>query len=86
MDHRPQQVQEVSLDRVRESLIAISYCEPERFSHVTQPEISNGEKHNVAETKVESNVDELRSKLISIASDSPSMDCGGNNCNGYGHV
>ncbi|KAI3710540.1 hypothetical protein L2E82_40323 [Cichorium intybus] len=86
--HQPQQ-KEFSLDSVRESLIAISYCEPESFSHVTESKIPNGE-HNIAvvatQNKVDTVIDELRLKLISIASYSPSMGCPHNNCNGYAEV
>ncbi|GJT65782.1 hypothetical protein Tco_1017262 [Tanacetum coccineum] len=58
MDHRP------SFEDIRESLIAISYCMPERFSCLT------GEGNGVAvatETRVETGVDKMRSKLISVA-------------------
>ncbi|KAI3727867.1 hypothetical protein L6452_16487 [Arctium lappa] len=85
MDNRPQ-LDEVLVERAREYLIAISYYEPESFSCLNEPEILNGENNIAVENKVETVVDELRSKLISIASYAPTMDCADNNCNGYGEV
>lgn len=83
MDCRPQ-FQEVSLENVRESLIAISYCDPERFELTTEPIIAKAEDNIVlvaAASNKKTVVDELRSKLMSI-----SVDWVGNNCNSYGNV
>ena len=83
MGYYQPQSKSFSLEHVREYLIAISYCEPECFSHVTGSEIPNGE-HKLAvvasQTKVDTVNNELRLKLISISSYSPS------DCNGYGEV
>lgn len=67
MDYRSRE-EEASLELARESLIAISYCEPEKIPESTQSEKSKDKAVSV------SAVDELRSKLISIASEPPSMD------------
>ncbi|KAI3707422.1 hypothetical protein L6452_25927 [Arctium lappa] len=69
MDYRPRE-EEASLERARESLIAISYCEPEKVSDSIEPEKSNTKDKAVS---AEASVDELRAKLISIASDGPSV-------------
>lgn len=79
MGYYQPQTKKFSLEHVRESLIAISYCEPESFSHVTKSEIPKVEVV-ATQTKVDTVSNELRLKLISIASYSPS------NCNGYGEV
>lgn len=56
MDYRLRE-KEASLERTRESLIALSNCKPEKLADSTQPEkVNNKDKA----------VDELRSKLISI--------------------
>ncbi|CAH1434323.1 unnamed protein product [Lactuca virosa] len=60
-------MEEASLEVTRESLIALSCCEPEKIIESTQPEKPNGQH------KAASAVDELRLKLISIASEPPSM-------------
>merc|ERR1712108_51891 len=59
MDHRPS-FENISQEHIRESLIAISYCMPERFSCLTVVAVAT-------ETRVETAVDIMRSKLISIA-------------------
>ncbi|KAK1438465.1 hypothetical protein QVD17_04274 [Tagetes erecta] len=78
--------EDVSLEKVRESLVAISYCEPERFSCVTKHQVLSNENCNIivasANITVETAIDELRSKLLRIASSVPSIDY----CNGYGEV
>ncbi|KAI7739595.1 hypothetical protein M8C21_022620, partial [Ambrosia artemisiifolia] len=74
MDYIPG-LEDVSLENVRESLIAISYCEPERVSCVTEHEVLNHENNNVVVVSEETAIiDESRSKLMSIAA-SPTMDC-----------
>lgn len=84
MDYRPVS-EDVSLEKVRESLVAISYCVPE-FS-CEQQVLSNENNNNndvivvSANIKVETAIDELRSKLMRIASSVPSI-----NCNGYCEV
>lgn len=70
MDYRPRE-EEASLERARESLIAISYSEPEKVSASIEPEKPNTKEKAVSAV---ANVDELRAKLISIASDGPSVD------------
>ncbi|KVH95234.1 hypothetical protein Ccrd_002702 [Cynara cardunculus var. scolymus] len=81
MDNRPQS-EEALVERAREYLIAISDCVPESNSCLIEPEIPKGENNIAFENKVEKVVDELRSKLISIASHVPSMDCADNKNNG----
>lgn len=61
-------MEEAFLEVTRESLIALSCCEPKKISESSHPEKPNGQH------KVASVVDELRLKLISIASEPPSMD------------
>lgn len=56
MDYRPRE-EEASRERTRESLIALSYCEPEKIADSTQAEKPNSKGKAF---------DELRSKLISI--------------------
>ena len=65
MDYRPRE-EEASLERARESLIAISYSEPEKVSDSVETEKPN------TKDKAEFAVDDLREKLISIAD--PSVD------------
>ncbi|KAL8266767.1 hypothetical protein R6Q59_004111 [Mikania micrantha] len=68
MDYRAGS-KETSLENVRESLIAISYWEPEWFSGVTEHEVLNHKYTNDC-----SYTSELRFKLMSIASYVPHID------------
>lgn len=70
MDYRPRE-EEASLERARESLIAISYSEPEKIFDPIDPEKPNTKHKAVSAVAT---VDELRAKLISIASNGPSVD------------
>ncbi|KAI3760915.1 hypothetical protein L1987_51317 [Smallanthus sonchifolius] len=58
MDYRPRH-EEASLEHIRESLIAISYCEPKRIADSIEPEKVNSR---------EKAVDKVRSKLMLISS------------------
>ncbi|KAJ0445917.1 hypothetical protein HanRHA438_Chr17g0791971 [Helianthus annuus] len=67
MDYSPG-YEDVSLENVKESLIAISYREPGRFSCVTEHEVLNHENNNVVAVSAETAIEEeSRSKLMSIA-------------------
>ncbi|MFS8029963.1 hypothetical protein Hanom_Chr17g01528501 [Helianthus anomalus] len=67
MDYSPG-FEDVSLENVKESLIAISYREPGRFSCVTEHKVLNHENNDVVAVSAETAIEEeSRSKLMSIA-------------------